>query len=119
MAKRILVVDDELSILRLVGTRLMASGYEVVGADNGADACEKAGRLRPDAVVLDIAMPDMDGGEVARRLAEDPATRDIPIVFLSALVRPLETSRNPRGPHFLAKPFRAKELLGLLQRILG
>jgi CheY-like chemotaxis protein len=80
----VLVIDDEHAIRLLCRVNLTASGIEVLEASDGATGIELARRERPDLILLDVMMPGLDGWEVARRLAADPATREIPVVFLTA-----------------------------------
>ncbi len=110
---RILVVDDEDQILQLATSMLESEGHEVVTASQGLEALLRVEDSHPDAILLDIVLPQMDGATVAQRLREDPATADIPIVFLTGLVDTDEVQR--RGPiiggqYFLAKPFDAERL---------
>ncbi len=79
---RLLVVDDEPNILELLATSLRFAGFEVATATNGREALAEARRLRPDLVVLDVMMPDMDGFEVVRRMRGEGATA--PVLFLTA-----------------------------------
>lgn len=120
MAKRILVVDDEPDIVRMVASRLKANGYEVLTASGGQDGLRKCKQLKPDAVILDIMMPDIYGTGVAENLKEDPDTSNIPIIFLTAAVKSGELPKSQKvGNHYiLAKPFKAMDLLQMLQRIL-
>ena len=84
MAKRVLVVDDDPTALRLIGYSLQQEGYDVLTAGNGLDGLSQARQLHPDLVILDIMMPDLDGFEVCRRLRSDPATRRLPVLMLTA-----------------------------------
>ena len=77
----ILIVDDEPDILKVLARGLEVLGFSVIAADNGSDAIIIAKDVQPDLVILDVIMPGMDGGEVARRLKELPETKDIPIIF--------------------------------------
>jgi two-component system alkaline phosphatase synthesis response regulator PhoP len=83
MASTILVVDDEKDILELLKYNLEKEGYRVLTADNGKTAL-KMSHARPDLVVLDIMMPEMDGWEVCRAIRKEPSTSKIPIIFLTA-----------------------------------
>ena len=110
---RILVVDDEDQILQIVTSLLESEGHQVVTASHGLEALLCVEDSRPDAILLDIVLPRMDGATVAQKLREDPATADIPIIFLTGLVDIDEVER--RGPiiggqYFLAKPFDAARL---------
>ncbi|MBE0417641.1 MAG: response regulator [Coriobacteriia bacterium] len=113
MTGKILAVDDEPSIVRLVTAALTARGYEVVAAHDGQDALDKVALEKPDLIVLDIMMPRMDGREVARRLSKNPVTAKIPIVFLSAigdLDSQLDTLEELKDVEYLTKPFDVREL---------
>ena len=112
--KKILIVDDEKDILLMLEKRLIAEGYSVLTADNGKDAITIAKSKSPDLVILDVLMPDMDGGEVAKKLKDNFRTQNIPIIFLTALLtREEEYEKN----HIVAdnitfaKPFDPEELL--------
>lgn len=112
MPKKILAVDDEPSIVKLVTAALTARGYVVVPAYNGEEALDKVVLEHPDLIVCDIMMPRMDGREVQRRLAADPKTKDIPFIFLSAvgdLDKQLDTL-DEGGAEYLTKPFSPSEL---------
>jgi DNA-binding response OmpR family regulator len=84
MAEKILIVDDDLDTLRLVGLMLQRQGYEIVAANSGEQAVTMAQGENPELILLDVMMPDMDGVEVTRRLRAEPSTRDIPIIMFTA-----------------------------------
>ena len=84
MADKILVIDDDLDTLRLVGLMLQRQGYQISAATNGQQGLDKAIEEKPNLILLDIMMPDMDGYEVARRLRKNPATIKIPILMFTA-----------------------------------
>jgi len=94
---KILIVDDEPDVLRILEKRLTGNGYQVVSADSGYRALQMARKERPDLIILDIDMPDIDGGEVAARLKEEEATKHIPVIFLSCLVTPREMAEGIAG----------------------
>jgi CheY-like chemotaxis protein len=121
MSKKILVVDDEPNIVTMVASRLRANGYEVLSAFGGEEGLEKCKQFQPDAVILDILMPDIDGASVAEELKEDPSTSKIPIIFLTAVIKPGEKSKNKKigGQYFLAKPFKGEDLIEMLKRVLS
>jgi CheY-like chemotaxis protein len=116
----VLVVDDELSIRMLCRVNLVASGIEVLEADNGKDAVELVRRERPDLVLLDVMMPDLDGFEVARRLAADPKTREIPIVFLTARAGEADRRLGEQlgGVGYVVKPFDPVKIGNLVEEVL-
>lgn len=119
--KKILIVDDEADVLKVLDKRLTSAGYEVIQASNGREAIISAKKERPQLIILDILMPEMDGGDVANRLKNDPATKDIPVIFLTCLVRK-EEEKNVEdvgaGRYFVAKPFNADELLAEIKEHL-
>jgi PAS domain S-box-containing protein len=113
----ILVVDDTPDSLAMVAETLAAEGYDVRPADSGKLALNSVSKSRPDLILLDIRMPLMDGFEVCRRLKAPKQTRDIPVVFLSALH---ETEERVEGlklgaVDFISKPFRKEELLARIE----
>jgi len=114
---RILVVDDEPSILKLIRVNLERDGYEVETAADGKTALELAGRLRPDLVLLDVMLPGLDGISVCRTLRNEPATRNIPIIMLSA--RGEEVDRvlglEMGADDYITKPFSPRELLARIK----
>jgi two-component system KDP operon response regulator KdpE len=114
MPPRILVVDDEAAILATMGPLLRGRGYEVTTAMSGKAALQAVERVEPDAVVLDLGLPDMDGVEVCRLLRED---RSMPILVLSA--RGAEADKvaalDAGADDYVTKPFGAEELLARLR----
>jgi two-component system sensor histidine kinase/response regulator len=112
--KKILIVDDEPDVLHLLGERLSKAGYDVLRASGGLEAIEQAQREKPDLIILDIAMPGMDGSEVANTLRAQPETKDIPIIFLTCLFTKQEEKAcgHVLGQNFfIAKPYDVNELL--------
>ncbi|HEX2978889.1 MAG TPA: response regulator, partial [Anaerolineaceae bacterium] len=84
MAEKILIVDDDVETRRLVGLMLHRQGYTTVAAGSGQEAIEVTLSEKPDLILLDIMMPDLDGYEVTRRLRANPVTQDTPIIMFSA-----------------------------------
>jgi DNA-binding NarL/FixJ family response regulator len=120
MPKRVLVVDDNASLLMAVSETLMAEGYEVVTARRGAEALVRVAERIPDLIISDIRMPGMDGFQLARNLRSAPHTRLIPIVFLTAKD---ETADRVAGFRFgvdayITKPFEPAELAAIVGGIL-
>lgn len=112
---RILVVDDEPNIRRLIEHHLVRRGHQVDTAVNGAEALEKVHTGRPDLLVLDVNMPGPNGFEVLAQMKEDPATVEIPVIMLTALSTDDHIRRGwgIGADVYLAKPFNPHEL-GLL-----
>ncbi|MDH7568672.1 MAG: response regulator [Armatimonadota bacterium] len=119
MAKRILVVDDERHIVRLVQVNLERAGYEVVTAFDGKEAVSKVKDVRPDLIVCDVMMPYMDGFEVLRTIRADPETREIPFIMLTAKAQDADIFRGWSSgvDAYLTKPFNPMELLAFVKRI--
>jgi len=119
--KKILIVDDEVGILTLLSERLSSSGYDVLKADNGLDALDIAKDKLPDLIILDIMMPHMDGMAVSQRLKENISTKDIPVIFLTALQGKKEESDSHKsGKNIIfSKPFDSKELLAKIKQLIG
>jgi two-component system alkaline phosphatase synthesis response regulator PhoP len=121
MPKKILAVDDEKHIVRLIQVNLERAGYEVVTAGDGKEALEKVKSENPDMIVLDVMMPYMDGFEVLRTLKADPVTRDIPVIMLTAKAQDADVFRGWQSgvDSYLTKPFNPMELLSFIQRIFA
>ena len=119
MPKKILAVDDERHIVRLVEVNLQRAGYEVVTAFDGREALEKVKSERPDLVVLDVMMPYMDGFEVLKNLKADPETAEIPVIMLTAKAQDADVFRGWQSgvDCYLTKPFNPMELLTFVKRI--
>lgn len=117
---KILVSEDERDIRELIGFTLRYAGFEVVLTSNGAEAIEKAAQDQPDLIVLDVRMPGMTGYEACRRLKENPATSEIPIVFLSAKGQEVEIEEGLASGalEYIVKPFAPDELANQVKDIL-
>ncbi len=119
MARKILAVDDEKHIVRLVQVNLERAGYEVVTANDGKEALQKVQTEQPDLVVLDVMMPYMDGFEVLQNLRRNPSTRDIPVIMLTAKAQDADVFRGWQSgvDCYLTKPFNPMELISFVKRI--
>jgi CheY-like chemotaxis protein len=107
-SKRILIVDDEDDIREVAQVSLeLVGGFEVLTASSGRDGIEQARGEQPDAILLDVMMPEMDGPATLVGLRADPATRDIPVVFLTAKTHAAERHRLSQlgAAAILTKPF--------------
>jgi DNA-binding response OmpR family regulator len=117
----VLVCDDDELLVELLSHRLGSRGYSVVIASDGGAAVEQATKCKPDAIVLDMMMPVLDGQQVLRRLKADAATAGIPIVMLTArrqerdIVGALELGADD----YLVKPFIPEELMSRLARLMA
>jgi len=119
--KKILIVDDEPDTLFILEKELAARGYAVLTANNGSEAITLARSKHPDLIILDVAMPGMGGGEVAEKLKEGLLTKDIPIIFLTALFpkrKEEEQDRVVAGHVFMAKPYDLEELLIQIEKLI-
>lgn len=119
-ATQILVVDDEQDILELIRHTLNKEGYEVHVAANGQQAVEKAKKIKPDLILMDVMMPVMDGMEACRQLKEDTETSDIAIIFLTARSEEFaELAGFEAGADdYISKPIRSRVLLSRIRAIL-
>ncbi len=117
---RVLVVDDDPVIVRLLEVNLRLDGYDVETASRGEQALERATETEPDLVLLDVMMPGLDGWETCRRLRELPAFAQTPVVFLSARTQDDDRSKGlSLGPvAYLTKPFDPVRLMELVRRML-
>jgi two-component system alkaline phosphatase synthesis response regulator PhoP len=117
---KILVVDDEQDILELIRHTLNKEGYEVHIGANGQQAVEKAIKVKPDLILMDVMMPVMDGMEACRQLKEDPSTSEIPIIFLTARSEEFaELAGFEAGADdYISKPIRARVLSSRIKAIL-
>ncbi len=115
--KTVLVVDDEPVLRTIVREILHEEGYAVIEAADGRGMLEIMARERPDLVLMDVMMPGVDGREAYRQLRSHPEHRDIPVVMMSAAVKP--HGLDPTIAGFVAKPFDITDLIGLVARLIG
>ncbi len=120
MAKRILVVDDDENILSLERTILEQKGFAVTTADGGAEALKILGEQDFDLVLLDVMMPEIDGFTVCRRIKEEPRTKEIPVIFLTAKGggEALAEGFESGAIMYINKPFTANKLLTIVNTML-
>ncbi|MFB0509273.1 MAG: response regulator transcription factor [bacterium] len=119
--KRILIVDDEKDILLLVQKILESAGYDVVTAGDGAEALEKARKVSPDLIVLDLMLPGIDGYQVCGILKYDRMYMKIPILILSARtqIKDYELAMKVGASGYLTKPFEPESLLAKIKELLN
>lgn len=117
----ILLVEDEAPIRANLRRFLVLEGYRVVEAANGIEGLAAIAAERPDLVLCDVMMPELDGFSLLGRLRSDPATATIPFVFLTASAEKvdLERGRELGADEYVTKPFNLPELLALVRRRLG
>jgi CheY-like chemotaxis protein len=119
--KKILLIDDEVDIVRLTELRLKAKDFEVIYSYTGKEGIKKAIAQRPDLILTDVVMPDIDGFEVCRRLKLDPRTREIPVILFSGkeIKDAPKKARQAGAEAFYYKPFWPAGLIRRLQDILS
>jgi DNA-binding response OmpR family regulator len=122
MAKKIMVVDDEESLLELVSAVLEEAGYDAITASNGEEALAKLKTEKPDLVLLDMMMPGMSGREVCTRIRSDPKTKELKIAFLT-VAKFSEVGKDQLSKmnvsDYITKPFDNEDLLKRVKKILG
>lgn len=121
MKRKILVVDDEPDVLKVLEKRLSEAGYSVVMVSESKEALTKAKEEMPDLILLDILMPGIDGAEIGRRLKDDPKTKNIPVVFLTCLFTKEDEAAMGHavgGNIFIAKPYDPQGLLKEIEKHL-
>jgi len=118
--KKALVVDDEFHIVQVVAIKLRNNGFAVVTADNGADAYRLACEEKPDVIITDYQMPQMSGLELIEKLRQNDATREIPILMLTARGFDVEEEqrRALKIAACLSKPFSPREVLQSIENVL-
>ncbi|MEQ8677855.1 MAG: response regulator [Aggregatilineales bacterium] len=120
MAEKILIVDDDIDSLKLIGLMLQRHSYEVVAANTGSQGLAKANAEHPDLIILDVMMPDMNGYEVCRKLRENPDTQAIPIIMFTAktLIDDKVAGFEAGADDYLTKPTHPAELASRVKTIL-
>jgi CheY-like chemotaxis protein len=121
LAKSIVVADDDPDILRIVSMSLEAVGYEVFKAMNGREAVDLAKEHHPNLILLDMMMPVLSGYEAVQELKADDATRDIPVVGLSAkaMATDMERATDAGIDGYITKPFRIAQVITVVEGYLS
>jgi DNA-binding response OmpR family regulator len=119
--KRILVIEDDVDLVELLRYKLTQAGFLTLAAADGADGLEKVRTLRPDLILLDLMLPELDGFALCEILRRDRSTRTVPIIILSAMSGELArvAGLGAGANDFLSKPFSLKVLIYRIQTILG
>ena len=118
---KVLVVDDEVNITQILEFSIGAEGFEVITAQNGEEAIERARRERPDLIILDIMMPKIDGYEACRILKANPLTKNIPVLLLTAKGRDIDRRLGYEvgATDYIVKPFSPNKLIERIHRLLS
>lgn len=120
--KKVVCIEDEPTMIDLVKTILNLKGFEVIGAMGGREGLETVRRVKPDLVLLDLMMPDMDGEQVYRHMKADDDLKDIPVIILTADVQSMTRvvwQQVAKADGFVTKPFNTQELVQVIHQVLG
>ncbi|MEW6606989.1 MAG: response regulator [bacterium] len=117
--KRILVIDDDCVILRVINLKLSQGGFEVRTANDGREGLQKAFEETPDLVITDIMMPKLDGLSVYQELKKNPKTEKVPVIFLTALGEENEELKELGPFTVITKPFSPKQILNTVNSMLN
>jgi two-component system response regulator VicR len=121
-AKRVVCVEDEPEMIDLVRLILGRKGFNVIGANGGIEGLETVRREKPDLVLLDLMMPDMDGWEVYQQMKADTELREIPVVVVTAKAQSIDKVLGlhiAKVDDYITKPFGPQELLESVEKIIG
>ena len=120
MAKKILIVDDEPNLVKILESRLKSNGYEVISAFDGQQGLDRVRQDKPDLVILDLMLPQLHGYEVCKQLRADTVHKDIPIVMLTASGKAgdIQEGLNLGANAYIAKPFKPEALLGIIKALI-
>lgn len=117
----ILIVEDNLDNYELVRTILEIAGYDAFLAVNGRDGVNAARKQKPDLILMDMALPEMDGWDATEAIRKDPTIKDIPLIALTVHTLPRERKRalDAGADAYISKPFATEKLLGVIESILA
>lgn len=121
MQKKILIVEDEESLLKLESILLTTKGYLVQGVTSGVAALEAIEEEMPDLVLLDVMLPKMDGFEVCSRIKQNRETRHIPVILLTAKKTPEDVARGQEvgADHYITKPFKSAMVMDVIDSLVN
>lgn len=120
--KWVVYIEDEQEMIDLVRLILTRRGFEVIGASGGREGLDLVKRLRPDLVLLDLMMPDVDGWDVYQQMKADETTQSIPVIVITAKAQSIDRVLGlqiAKVDDYIAKPFSPKELVESVNKILG
>jgi len=121
-AKHIICIEDEPEMIELIRLILERRGFEVKGAGGGVEGLKVVREERPDLVLLDLMMPDLDGWEVYQQMKADEATRNIPVIVVTAKAQSIDKVLGlhiAKVDDYIAKPFSPQELIASVEKIFG
>ncbi len=119
--RRIVCIEDEPEMINLIQLILERKGFEVIGADGGKSGLDTVRAEKPDLILLDLMMPDMDGWEVYQKLKADEVARDIPVIVVTAKAQSIDKVLGlhiAKVDDYIPKPFSPQELLDSIQQVL-
>jgi DNA-binding response OmpR family regulator len=120
--KKILCIEDEPEMIDLIRLILSRKGFETTGANGGKEGLEIIRRDHPDLILLDLMMPDMDGWEVYQQMKSDPATKEIPVIVVTAKAQSIDKVLGlhiAKVDDYITKPFSPQELLDSVDKVLS
>ncbi|HEY74970.1 MAG TPA: response regulator transcription factor [Thermoflexia bacterium] len=120
--RKVVCIEDEPEMIDLIRLILSRKGFELIGAVGGREGLETVRRVKPDLVLLDLMMPDMDGWEVYQQMKADEELKDIPVIVVTAKAQSIDKVLGlhiAKVDDYITKPFGPQELLESVYRILG
>lgn len=120
--KVVLLVDDDLTLREMYGERLKVEGFEIVQANNGEEALQKAKEIHPNVILLDIMMPKINGFDVLKQLKEDPGLKDIPVIILTALIQDVDRMQGKKlgaADYVVKSETMPGEVIAKIKGVLG
>ena len=122
VGKKILCIEDEPQMIDLIRLILANEGYEVIGADGGQEGLELMRQEKPDLILLDLMMPETDGGDVFHRMKEEVELRNIPVIVVTAKAAPIDQVlwiSVAKVDDYVTKPFGPRELVESVEKVLS
>ncbi|HEY69199.1 MAG TPA: response regulator [Anaerolineae bacterium] len=121
-AKRIVCIEDEPDMIELLRAILEGKGFEFIGADGGVEGLKVVREKKPDLILLDLMMPDMDGWEVFQQVKDDPELSTIPVVVVTAKAQSIDKVLGlyiARAEDYITKPFKVQDLVDSIEKFIG
>jgi two-component system response regulator VicR len=121
-AKRIVCIEDEPDMIELLRAILEGKGFEFIAADGGVEGLKVVREERPDLILLDLMMPDMDGWEVFQQVKDDPELSKIPVVVVTAKAQSIDKVLGlyiARAEDYITKPFKVQDLVDSIEKFIG